>query len=186
MKAIFKPEDASKLIVRDADINEASLIINFLDKIKKGAPLEAQATFNGNYETNGILFSLGEIPDTPEETPTYLKIEADVTNSQMDLPVFKIKLSPAYNADMYMSYKVDITVWDEFKNVLESIGLANPSITPDGVIVADNTTSVIISASIVIPRGLLQYINTVDSTTENFNDTLVVKLGEENDLTFGG
>lgn len=174
MKAIFKPEDANKLIVRDADINEASLIINFLDKIKKGATLEAQAIFNGNYETNGILFTITE-KSQPVEVPGYLKINATITNDELNLPLFKITVTPA--TPSYLSYKIDGSLWAPLKTTLEALGLTNPSISSDGSIIANNETNIPISASIVIPKGLFQYLNVEDSTTNNFNDNLVITLG---------
>lgn len=175
MKAIFKPEDANKLIVRDADINEASLIINFLDKIKNGATLEAQATFNGNYETNGILFSITDAPKSTD-TPVCIQTDTIITNDSTNLPVFKIDVKPA--GSNYVSYKVDVTVWETFKVLLEGLGLTDVSVTPEGTILASNETGAAISASIVIPRGLFQYVSSIDSTTNNFNDNIVLTLGE--------
>lgn len=175
MKAIFKPEDANKIIVRDADINEASLIINFLDKIKNGATLEAQATFNGNYETNGILFSVADAPKSTD-TPICIPTEAIVTNDTLNMPVFKIDVKST--GANYVCYKVDTTVWETFKVLLEGLGLDNISVTSEGSILADNETGSVISASIVIPRGLFQYVNSIDSTTNNFNDNIMLTLGE--------
>lgn len=175
MKAIFKPEDANKLIVRDADINEASLIINFLNKIKNGATLAAQATFNGNYETNGILFTVEEAPVVPD-TPSYIGTDVVVTNDPLNLPVFKMDVKPS--STNYTSYKVDSSVWETLKTVLEGLGLTSPSITADGIITASNDTSAIIEATIVIPKGLFQYVSSLDSTVNNFNDNIVLTLGE--------
>ena len=175
MKAIFKPEDANKLIVRDADINEASLIINFLDKIKNGATLAAKATFNGNYETNGILFTVEEAPIIPD-TPSYISTDVTVTNDSLSLPVFKIDIKPS--STNYTSYKTDVTAWETLKTTLEGLGLNNPSITTDGVIVAENESGLSINATIVIPKNLLQYVNAIDSTVNNFNDNIVLTLGE--------
>lgn len=174
MKAIFKPEDPSKLIIRDADKNEASLIINFLNETKNGAPINTEAIYNGNYEVNGVIFKLDEIPEIVE-TPTYIQISGEVTNSLEQLPLFKIQLLPTYSTN-YMSYKIDYTKWDELRLVLEELGLKNPSIGTCGQIVAKNDSGVLVDASIVIPQGLIQYINKNDSTTNNFNDGLVLSL----------
>lgn len=175
MKAIFKPEDANKLIVRDADINEASLIINFLDKIKNGATLAAQATFNGNYETNGILFTIEDAPVVPD-VPSYIGTSVDVVNDPLDLPVFKITVNPA--SPNYVSFKVDINAWETLKTTLEGLGLESPSIKVDGTITAANNSGEIITATIVIPKGLFQFVSEVDSTVNNFNDNIVLTLGE--------
>ena len=174
MKAIFKPEDPSKLIIRDADKNEASLIINFLNEIKNGAPINTEAIYNGNYEVNGVIFKLDEIPEIVE-TPTYIQISGEVTNSLEQLPLFKIQLLPTYSTN-YMSYKIDYTKWDKLRLVLEELGLKNPSIGICGQIIAKNDSGVLVDASIVIPQGLIQYINKNDSTTNNFNDGLVLSL----------
>lgn len=174
MKAIFKPEDPSKLIIRDADKNEASLIINFLNEIKNGAPINTEAIYNGNYEVNGIIFKLDKAPEITE-MPTYIQISGEVTNSLDKLPLFKIQLTPTYSTN-YMSYKIDYTKWDELRLVLKELGLKNPSIGTCGQIVAKNDSGVLVDASIVIPQGLIQYINKNDSTTDNFNDSLVLSL----------
>lgn len=175
MKAIFKPENANKLIVRDADINEASLIINYLDKIKNGATLTAQATFNGNYEVNGILFNIEDAPVVPD-TPAYISTTVDITNDLLNLPVFKIDVKAS--GTNYTSFKTDAAIWDTLKTTLEGLGLASPSITSDGVILADNQSGSIIEATIVLPKGLFQYVNAIDSTVNNFNDNIVLTLGE--------
>lgn len=182
MKAIFKPEDANKLIIRDADTNEASLIVNFLEKIKNGASLDTTAIFNGNYEINGILLSLGSVPtEEPVETDTNIQVKADVTNNLSDLPLFKIELKQAYG-DSYMSYKVNYEKWDQVKTVLEGIGLQNVSITTDGVITAENPGNMVVpSTQIVIPKGMLQYLNKCDSSTSNYNDTLVIDIKDNVD-----
>lgn len=176
MKAIFKPEDANKLIVRDADTNEASLISNFLDKIKAGAPLEAQPVYNGNYEVNGLLFTVGAIPVTPVDVTTYIPVKATVTNSLLDLPLFRIKLEP--EGSEYTSFKVDESIAEIFKATLTKLKLINISILSDGTIVAENPTESAIAATIVIPRGLFQYVNADNSTLLNFNDNLAIELGE--------
>lgn len=173
MKAIFKPEDANKLIVRDADINEASLIINFLDKISKGATLETKACYNGNYEVNGILFSLADVVD-PVITPSYIEVAATVINDIANLPVFKIDVKATSGAT---SFKIDSTILDTVKATLEGLGLTDVSATTDGVILANNPGDAPISASIVIPKGLFQFV-TEDANTNNFNDNLVITLGE--------
>lgn len=177
MKAIFKTEDANKLIIRDADSNEASLIISFLNKIKEGAPLDTTAIYNGNYEVNGLLLSLGSIEEPVEqETDTHIQIRAEVTNNKSDLPLFKIELKQAYG-DNYLAYKVDFEKWESVKTILEGLGLQNASITSDGVITAENTSEVTVpAATILIPKGLIQYLNKVDSTTTNYNDDLVISI----------
>ena len=175
MKAIFKPEDANKLIVRDADINEASLIINYLNKIKNGATLSAQSTFNGNYEVNGILFTVEDAPVIPD-VPSYIGVKADAVNDLLNLPVFKINVKPV--STNYTSFKVDATVWETLKTTIEGLGLESPSITANGQIVAENNSDNIITATIVIPKGLFQYVSEIDSTVNNFSDNIVLTLGE--------
>lgn len=176
MKAIFKPEDARKLIVRDADINEASLITNFLGSIKKGASLEAQPAYNGNQEVNGIVFTVGAEPDTPVESTLYIPVEASITNDLLNLPLLKIKITATDPS--YTSFKVDEKLFESFKDVLTKLKLENVSITSDGTIVAENNTEAPITAMVVIPRGLLQYVNSNDSSTLNFNDNATISLGE--------
>lgn len=174
MKAIFKPEDANKLIVRDADTNEASLITNFLDKIKLGAPLEAQPVYNGNYEINGVLLTVGDVPAEKPEVTIYLPVEATVTNDLINLPLFRIKVK-ALDTEC-TSFKVDEMLFDSFKALLEKLKLENISVLPDGTITAENNTGTAISATIVIPRGLFQYVNASDSSTLNYNDNLAIDL----------
>lgn len=57
MRAIFKPDDPTKLIIRDADTNEVSLIKYFMSIISNGGELLADTRFDLNDNPAGILFT---------------------------------------------------------------------------------------------------------------------------------
>ena len=57
MRAIFKPDEPTKLIVRDADVNEVSLIQYFMNTVKSGGTLTADTRFDLNDKPAGILFT---------------------------------------------------------------------------------------------------------------------------------
>ena len=175
MKAIFKQENPNVLIIRDADKNEASLLIGYLNKIKQGADIISKAAFNGNQEVNGIVFEVKEKIVEPE-TRVSIKVNATVTNRPEDLPVFRIELLP--ESSNYNSFKVDTEKWNDLKAVLETLGVVNLSITSGGDIVGANYSGVIVDGVIVIPSGLLQYVDLVNATTNSFNDNVKVILGE--------
>ncbi len=175
MRALFKQEDPNVLIIRDADWNEASLLIRYLDSIKNGASLDAKAAYNGNQEVNGIVFTVTEKPVDPV-VDTYIKVNALVTNSVLDLPVFRIQLLP--ESENYKSFKVDTAKWADLRETLGALGVEDLSITPQGDIVGVNRSGFVIEGTVVIPRGLLQYVDVVSSTTNNFNDLLALTLND--------
>lgn len=173
MRALFKQEDPNVLIIRDADWNEASLLIRYLDNIKDGAKIETKAAYNGNQEVNGIVFTI----DTKKPEPagdTFIKVNAEVTNDDMDLPVFRIQLST--ESENYNPFKIDESRWADFKEVLETLGITDLSITTQGDIVGANTTGAVISGTIVIPKGLVRYVDTVTGLTNVYSDSLSITL----------
>lgn len=175
MRAIFKQEDPNILIVRDADWNEASLIIRYLDSIKNGAVIETKASYNGNQEVNGIVFTIKETEVKPAED-FYVSMKAEVVNDPEDLPVFRITLSSEQN--IFNAFKVDNAKWNDFKEVLSALGLTDISITPSGDIVAANLSGITVGGTIVVPKGLLQFVDVLHDTTNNYSDSLVISLGE--------
>lgn len=175
MRALFKQEDPNVLIIRDADWNEASLLIKYLDSIKNGASLAAKAAYNGNQEVNGIVFTITEKQVDPE-TESFIKVNATITNNALDLPVFRIQLAP--ESENYKSFKIDSTKWSDLKSILGDLGVEDLSITPQGDVVGANRSGVIVEGTIVIPKGLLQYVDIITDTTNNYNDSLIITLGE--------
>lgn len=177
MKAIFKPENADVLIVRDSDVNEASLISNFLRKIENGASVDFRAAYNGNQEINGLVLTVSEVPEKELDIPTYIKIVADITNDEANYPLFRIVVKP--EDEKFMSYKLDSDKWEILKTLFEGVGLVNASITPDGIITAQNDSGSFITSNLVIPKGLFQYLNSEDSSVLNYNESLIIKLDNE-------
>ena len=59
MKSLFKPENSSVLIIRDADLNEAMLLKNFLLKVENGADVKFEAAYNGKYNVTRVLDASG-------------------------------------------------------------------------------------------------------------------------------
>ena len=176
MRALFKPENPNVLIIRDADWNEASLLVRYLENIKGGANLEAKAAYNGNQEVNGIVFTITEKEKQPVDVETFIKINAKITNDSSNLPVFRIELTP--ESVNYNSFKIDENAWNNLKLVLNALGVTDLSITPSGDIVGVNLSGIAVEGTITIPRGLLRYVDIVSSTTNNFSDSLVITLGE--------
>lgn len=177
MKAIFKPEKADVLIIRDSDANEASLISNFLRKIENGASVDFKAAYNGNQEINGLVLTVSEVPEKELDIPTHIKIVADVTNDEANYPLFRIEVRP--ENENFMSYKLDSDKWEILKTLFEGIGLVDASITPDGIITARNDSGSFITSNLVIPKGLFQYLNAEDSSVLNYNESLIIKLDNE-------
>ena len=176
MRALFKQENPNILIIRDADWNEASLLMRYLDNIKNGASLDAKAAYNGNQEVNGIVFTITEKEPVPE-TDSYIKVKATITNDSLNLPVFRIQL--ASESENYNAFKINQDKWTDLKLVLSALGVADLSITPKGDIVGANRSGVVVEGTVVIPKGLIQYVDVVTSTTNNFSDALTITLGEK-------
>ena len=173
MRALFKQENPNVLIIRDADWNEASLLIRYLDNIENGASLEAKAAYNGNQEVNGIVFTV----KTEQEQPIikkYINIKAIVTNDVENLPVFRIRLLP--EEVNFTSFKLDESKWAELKEVLDVLGVTDLSITSQGDIVGANTSGSVITGTIVVPKGLLQFLDSSEGTVDNYNSSLAVTL----------
>lgn len=181
MRALFKQEDPTVLIVRDADWNEASLVVKYLESIKNGATLEAKAAYNGNQEVNGIVFT-ATAKEVKPDTGLFIKVKATVTNATEYLPVFRIQLAP--ESDSYLPFSLDEDKWAGFKAVLEGLGAEDLSITPQGDIVGSNKTGAAFEGSIVVPRGLLRFVNSLDGTTNIYNDSLDIDLAEDPEIDY--
>lgn len=177
MKSLFKPENSSVLIIRDADLNEAMLLKNFLLKVENGADVKFEAAYNGNHEMNGLVLTVSEVPEKKLDIPTYIPITVNVINDEAHYPVFGLNVNPA--DEKYIGYKIDEAKWGLVKTLFEGIGLTNASISPDGNITARNDSGSFITSSLVIPKGLFQYLNTEDSSVLNYNESLVIRLDNE-------
>jgi len=77
MRAIFKPEDPSKLIINDIDDNERAYISNFVDKLNKGARIEAVRSADGFDNTAGMVLTVGVAPDIIPEWKPMTKYKKD-------------------------------------------------------------------------------------------------------------
>nr|DAW53749.1 MAG TPA: protein of unknown function (DUF4925) [Caudoviricetes sp.] len=176
MRALFKPEDGNVLLVRDADINESTLLRNFCNKVKNGAVIEVQERNTGvNDLLTGLVFTVTEA-ETPVDVPSYISIVSTVVNKTTELPLFSIDFKPE-NAN-YLQFKVDISKWALLKYDLEALGLTNVTLTSEGNIIASNDSLDIVRGVITVPKGLFQYVNKLDASVNNFSDITEIVLGD--------
>ena len=126
---------------------------------------------------NGLVLTVSEVPEKKLDIPTYIPITVNVINDEAHYPVFGLNVNPA--DEKYIGYKIDEAKWELVKTLFEGIGLTNASISPDGNITARNDSGSFITSSLVIPKGLFQYLNTEDSSVLNYNESLVIRLDNE-------
>lgn len=177
MRALFKPENGDVLLIKDADINESTLLHNFSEKIKNGASLEVEERNTGiNDMVTGMVFTVKEAVD-PSTIPNNISITSTVINSKLNLPLFEIDILP--EDDNFIHFKVNECKWGVLKCTLESLGLSGATITSEGKIIAKNSGEDIITGSVTIPEGLFQFVNKEDASVNNFNSELEISLDGE-------
>jgi len=179
LKAIFKPDDSNVLVLRDGDTNEIALVKIFLDKLRAGHSVEIKERIGITGDLCGMILKLSDEPINPDDPdipvePAYIDIVTDVVNDFSNLPLFKLSIISVLPE--YVGLKIDLKVWALLKEELIDLGLDTPSITSDGVIIAENITGDVIVGNVIIPEGLINYVGP-EEMTNYYNAELEIELG---------
>lgn len=176
MRAVFKPAEADKIIISGADINEISLISQFVNR-GKNASIEAEARYDFNNEIDGLVIKIGPKINTGipvEEDPIYLPF-VDFHQRNDANRLFKLDFE-VDNGGGYYIFKHDRELFLELKKQIENLGISNVEIDCKFDIIGINNTGGSIFSKITIPRGLFRMINKNDGKTNYYSDEFEIEL----------
>lgn len=176
MKALFKPADADKIIISGADVNEATLISQFINKCNDGLSLKAESRYDFNNEIDGLVIKLvAKEPEKPEEEENKYLPFVDVFQRNDANRLFKIDFEVDNDGEYYI-FNYDRELFFKLKDELEALGVQDVEMDSKFDIVGRNDTSGSIFGTIEIPAGLFRMINRDTGKTNIYSDAMVLEL----------
>lgn len=187
MRAIFKPDDPKKLIVRDADVNEVSLINYFIGLTQDGGSVTAETRYDLNDKPAGILFTAKDKEETEKEDPVYVKVNPSKILNDGTIVSFILDVEH----ENVVPYSIDAKLWENLKLRLENLGLVDVDIVTvnseeseeskinvDPRITAMNPTGRPVDTIFEVPAEFVRYVDRDTNKTNVYSQIFTVILRE--------